>query len=86
MRDCPHARIEFCPLYVAAHESSGLGCDDGKLGEQDGCAVHRGMNYGKSLAKLWQANRGLVQECAERESYWLKMEQRHRNMKSAGLH
>ena len=84
MTDCPHARIDFCPLYIAAHEGGGLGCDDGRLGEHDGCAVHRGMDYGQALAKL--ANRELVQECAERESHFMKVEQRRRNMKSAGLH
>ena len=86
MSDCPHSRIEFCPLYIAAHEGDGLGCDDGRLGEHDGCAVHRGMDYGRALAKLSFANRELVQECAERESHFMKIEQRRRNMKSAGLH
>jgi hypothetical protein len=84
-RKCPHARIEFCPLYVAAHEAGGFGCDDGRVGE-GGCAVSRGMNYGSVLAKLSHAKRDLVQDCAEREGLFLKLEQRRRNMKNAGLH
>ena len=85
MADCPHDHIEFCPLYVAAHEAGGLGCDDGRLGE-DGCAVSRGMDYGRGLAKLSLANSALVLECAERENHWMKTEQRRRNMKNAGVH
>jgi len=67
MSDCPHSRIEFCPLYVAAHEAGGNGCDDGRLGE-GGCAVSRGMDYGRQLASLSAANRALVLDCAEREN------------------
>lgn len=83
-RRCPHARIEFCPLYVAAHEA-GPGCDDGRLGD-GGCAVSRGMNYGSRLAELCREKRDLVQECAERESLAMAAEQRKRNMKNLGLH
>jgi len=84
-RKCPHSRIEFCPLYIAAHEGGGFGCDDGRLGE-GGCAVKRFMDYGKALAKLSHANRELVMECAERESHHMKVEQRRLNMKNLGLH
>lgn len=83
-RKCPHSRIEFCPLYVAAHEARGYSCDDGKLGS-GGCAVSRGMDYGRAIARLWEANRDLVQECAERESLSM-IEQRQRNMKVASIH
>lgn len=84
-RKCPHARIEFCPLYVAAHEAGGLGCDDGRLAE-GGCATSRLLDYGKALARLSSANRELVLECAERENHHMKVEQRRRNMKNLGLH
>lgn len=84
-RKCPHARIEFCPLYVAAHEGGGFGCDDGKL-QEGGCAVSRLLDYGKALARLSHANRELVMECAERESLQMKIEQPQRNMKNLGLH
>jgi len=85
MSDCPHDRNEFCPLYIAAHEAGGFGCDDGKLGE-GGCAVSRGMEYGQALAKLSLAKRALVLECAEAENRHMKIEQRKRNMKNLGLH
>ena len=85
MAGCPHSRIEFCPLYVAAHEGGGFGCDDGRLAEE-GCAVSRGMNYGQALARLSHAKRDLVYECAERENMTMKIEQRRRNMKNLGLH
>lgn len=84
-KKCPHDRVEFCPLYVAAHEGGGFGCDDGRL-QEGGCAVSRSMDYGKALARLSNANRDLVQECAERESFFMKLEQRRRNMKAAGVH
>lgn len=84
-RKCQHERIEFCPLYIAAHEGAGLGCDDGRLAE-GGCAVSRGMDYGKALARLSSENRDLVLECASRESEHMRIEQRRRNMKSLGLH
>lgn len=83
---CPHERIEHCPLYVAAHEAGGYGCDDGKLGDHEGCAVDRGVDYGRAVARLCDANRELVQECAEREGFYLKMEQRRRNRLLNGIH
>jgi hypothetical protein len=84
-KKCPHSRIEFCPLYIAAHEAGGFGCDDGRLGE-GGCAVSRGLDYGRALARLSHANRDLVLECAERENRHMKVEQRRRNVKNLGLH
>ena len=85
MSKCPHARIEFCPLYVAAHEAGEFGCDDGRL-QEEGCAVSRGMDYGRALAKLPLANRVLVLECAEAENRHMKTEQQRRNVKNLRLH
>lgn len=85
MSECPHACIEFCPLYVAAHECGGFGCDDGRL-QEGGCAITRGLDYGQALAKLSQAKRALVLECAEAENRQMKIEQRRRNMKNLNLH
>jgi hypothetical protein len=82
---CPHQQIAYCPLYVAAHEAGGFGCDDGKL-DHGSCAVDRGMDYGKAVARLWQAKPDLVKECAEGESAAMACEQRQRNMRAAGLH
>ena len=76
---CPHADIRFCPLYHAAHECIGIGCDDGKLG-QGGCAVDRGMDYHKELGKLNPKYVALVKWKEEAEQIRL---QRARNMRSA---
>lgn len=84
-RKCPHERIEFCPLYIAAHEAGGLGCDDGRL-DEGGCAISRLLDYGRALARLSNENRELVMECAEKESQYMRNEQRRRNMKNLGLH
>lgn len=86
MSKCPHERIEHCPLYVAAHETDEFGCDDGRLGDHEGCAVDRGLDYGQAVARLCKANREIVQECAERESLHMKIEQRNRNMRVNGIH
>lgn len=48
---CPHADVQFCPLYLAAHGAIGIGCDDGNL-DQGGCAVDREMDYFKELGRL----------------------------------
>lgn len=84
-RKCQHERVEHCPLYVAAHEGGGFGCDDGRLAE-GGCAVSRSLDYGKALVRLSRENRALVLECAERENEYMRIEQRRRNMKNLGLH
>jgi len=59
---CPHGNIVHCPLYIAAHYP-GLGeysCADGRLNE-GGCAVKRGLNYEKALARLSEAAPKIVQ-------------------------
>jgi hypothetical protein len=81
---CPHSDISFCPLYIAAHEAGGFSCDDGKL--EDGCAVIRGLDYGKTLAALWRVKPDLVAEAAAMENEEMARQQRARNMKAAGLH
>ncbi len=86
MRRCPHGNISYCPLYRAAHEAGGFGCDDGRLGEHEGCEVDRGADYGRKLSALWKANPELVREAAESESAAMAREQRERNVRAAGLH
>lgn len=85
MRRCPHPNIAYCPLYHAAHEVGGLGCDDGKLGNGS-CAVDRGADYGQMVSALWKARPELISEAAEAESLAMKRQQRERNMRAAGLH
>jgi hypothetical protein len=86
MRRCPHPNIAYCPLYRAAHETDGLGCDDGRLGEHEGCSVDRGEDYGRKISALWSANPDLVREAAEAEGLAMKRQQIERNMRAAGLH
>lgn len=82
-RKCPHANIQFCPLYVAAHglqtpEGELLGCDDGKL-EDGHCAVDRGMPYAREVAKVRQAEPGLVEQLQFKEQAaeeWAEAEKR----------
>ena len=80
---CPHANIAFCPLYHAAHVSGG--CDDGRL-EEGGCAVDRGMDYQRELARLNDARPDIVAaaEWAERKD--AVMSQRARNRRYNGIH
>lgn len=83
---CPHEMIQFCPLYVAAHEAGGLGCDDGRLGEHDGCAVTRKLNYGAALKRLVEVKPELVEECALAEYAEQARRQRERNTRLNGIH
>lgn len=82
---CPHGNIVHCPLYVAAHEGDGLGCDDGHMGFE-GCAIDRGADYNQMVAKLCRKNPAMVRECADRENAELARQQRARNMRAAGIH
>jgi hypothetical protein len=82
---CPHSEVRFCPLYIAAHESGGFSCDDGKLGE-GGCAVTRGLDYGHVLASLWRIKPQLISEAAFLENAEASRQQCARNMRLAGLH
>src|SRR5947199_10391366 len=81
-RRCPHERIEFCPLYVAAHDGSlcGLGCDDGKL-EMGECRIDRGADYGAAIAQLSKRAPEMVADCALREHRAQSQAQRERNMR-----
>lgn len=82
MPGCPHTDIRFCPLYLAAHDCQGLGCDDGRLGE-GGCAVDRGLNYATAVARLCPRE---VAQAAWRASAEEHRAQIARNMRAAGLH
>ena len=85
-RRCPHPNIAYCPLYHAAHEAGGFGCDDGRLGDHEGCAVDRGADYGRMVSALWKVRPEIISEAAEAESLAMKRAQRERNMRAAGLH
>jgi hypothetical protein len=85
MKHCPHPNIYYCPLYRAAHEAIGHGCDDGRLGEHDGCAVSRGGNYERMLAALHKCRPDIIKDAAMAESEAMAREQRKRNKRAAGL-
>lgn len=86
MRRCPHGNVVYCPLYVSAHTGNGIGCDDGKLGEHEGCAVDRGEDYNQMVAALCKIDPDMVAERATAENEQMAREQRQRNMRAAGLH
>lgn len=85
MAKCPHDEARFCPLYHAAHEGGGHGCDDGRLGE-GGCAVDRGLDYDRAYVRLCLAKPQLVAECEFKELEEARKQQRARNLRAVGLH
>lgn len=87
MSGCPHDDKRFCPLYVAAHVAGAGGCDDGKLGEFEGCAVDRGKSfYDAKVCRLRVSHPGLVEDCEWRQDAERLAQQRSRNLRSAGIH
>lgn len=85
LKTCPHADVQFCPLYLASHLGEGLGCDDGELG-MGRCAVSRGMDYASELGKISVRLPRDIAELKFREEALELMKQRRRNMKLAGIH
>lgn len=84
---CPHVETKYCPLYHAAHEPIGLGCDDGKLGDHDGCAVDRGaLKYAQAYAILNINHPRIVAECEWNEAKETRGRQIDRNMRTNGIH
>lgn len=84
---CPHADIRFCPLYVAAHGISEMGCDDGHLDSGE-CAVSRKLNYASAVARLAVDPEGfeVVARCEAAERMEQARQQRARNLRAAGIH
>lgn len=87
MRRCPHDRIQYCPLYVAAHVVGLPTCIGRNLDE--GCDIsQRKLDYGTIVAKLIKTAVGaeIVEQCADGEWTAERQAQRARNMRAAGLH
>lgn len=82
VKKCPHANVVYCPLYHAAHEDGGLGCDDGWLDQFEYCGVSRSLNYDEEVAKLPQWK---VAELAFREGAETARQQRITNMRTNGI-
>ncbi len=85
MDACPHKDIQFCPLYVAAHDGQGLGCDDGGLGYGE-CAVSRGLVYARQVELIRVKCPGMVEQLQWREDGQKTREQRARNLYLNGIH
>lgn len=81
---CPHYDIRFCPLYVASHDGSGLGCDDGRLDEGT-CAASRDVAYAEAVEHLRARQPRLVETLAFQEEAERLRQQRARTMRLAGL-
>ena len=81
---CPHADIQFCPLYVASH-GTGYGCDDGQLGDGH-CAVHRGLNYAAEVELIRVNCPGVVERCEWRQALAERAVLRARNLRLNGIH
>lgn len=69
MTKCPHSSPQFCPLYVASHYGSGIGCMDDQIHEGT-CAVARGMDYASEVEKVNALDPVLVARCE-----WNKMKE-----------
>lgn len=82
---CPHADVRFCPLYIASHTGTGLGCDDGEL--QEGiCAVARGLSYQANVELLRIKASGLVERAEWAAAAEAMNAQRARNLRLNGIH
>lgn len=84
MNKCPHARIQFCPLYVESHHTRGFGCVDDAATP---CRVERGkMSYAKAIAQLSGVDARLVATLAFNEDAHRRAAQRARNLRLNGVH
>lgn len=78
-----HANVQFCPLYVAAHDARGLGCISDL---REACDVDRGrMDYAEAVKAVIAVDSDLVLYCYGREALVLAREQRVRNMLAAAV-
>lgn len=84
MSKCPHAHIQYCPLYVESHHARGMGCVDDVAKP---CRVERDkMNYTGAIAALRVTDARLVARCEFAEMEMEHQEQRTRNMRLNGVH
>lgn len=83
---CPHEHIQYCPLYVIAHDGRHYaltcirGVDDGP------CEVERGkMDYAAAVEQVRRADPRMVAIVAFNEQNHEARAQRARNMRLAGV-
>ncbi len=84
MRKCPHAKIQYCPLYVGMHIVDGPSCWHKNL--EDGCAVDHGASYEDLVAAFFRAHPADFAEITLAERASESREQRQRNVRLNGLH
>jgi hypothetical protein len=84
-RKCPHAKIQYCPLYVGMHIVDGPSCISTKL-DEGLCAVDLGASYEDLVAAFFRAHPAMFSEITLAERAYESGEQRNRNMRAAGIH
>ena len=82
---CPHANIQYCPLYVASHDADGLGCITSGDGEFV-CMVEQGtLDHADALGKLMAHDARMVETVRWNEQITNQTAQRKRNLSALGL-
>lgn len=87
---CPHDHVQFCPLYVVAHEQRAellrLTCCSGDM-LMEGCAVERGtMDYRRQVALVASIDPRMVATVRFNEEARAAKDQKARNLRLAGIH
>lgn len=84
---CPHAKIQFCPLYIGMHIAGGPSCWPKNNELDDGCGVDQGhFTYEEKVIEFWRAHPQDFAEITLNERADEAGEQRKRNMRLMGLH
>lgn len=82
---CPHAKIQYCPLYIGMHIAGGPSCWP-KTGDlENGCAVDQGASYEDLVAAFFRAHPEDFAEVTMAERADEAREQRNRNMRLSGV-
>lgn len=89
MRDlngkCPHANIQYCPLYIGMHIAGGPSCWPKNNDLENGCAVDQGASYEDLVAAFFRAHSEDFAEVTMRERADEAREQQSRNMRFAAI-
>ena len=81
---CPHAKIQYCPLYIGMHVAGGPSCWHSNL--NDGCAVEQGASYEDLVAQFVRAHPEEFAAATLAERADEARDQRNLNMRLAGVH
>lgn len=83
---CPHARIQYCPLYIGMHIVGGPSCWPANNDLDMGCAVDQGASYEALVTAFFRAYPADFAEVTLAERRSETVGQRSRNMRLLGLH